>query len=140
MALHDFTMQRWWMESLTAKISRITTILLLLLLFFLFCSIVRREAPTAPRRRTLPPSLPPSRCRKLHPKGTSEHKETWLNLTKGGHFQSGGSSPAWSWDPQPLGPHGGLEIFFFFFISFEAEPDQRVKLKDGTGINIGIDG
>lgn len=52
MALHDFTMQQWWMESLTAKIIaifiRITRILLLLLLFFLsFERLSGERRPTA---------------------------------------------------------------------------------------------
>lgn len=53
MALHDFTMQQWWMESLTAKIIaifiRITRIhlLLLLLLFFSFERLSGGRCPTA---------------------------------------------------------------------------------------------
>lgn len=86
MALHDFTMQRWWMESLTAKIIAVLVELpefCCFSFFFFFQRLSTERVPMAsPCRRT----LPQSRCG--FPSGICVHRVRWdtreprLNVTR----------------------------------------------------------
>lgn len=79
MALHDFTMQQWWMESLTAKIIAFSLELPEFCFFFFhFFFFKRLSVERCQLHHHADRPLPQSRCefsfQELRPKGTTEHK------------------------------------------------------------------
>lgn len=85
MALHDFTMQQWWMESLTAKIIAFSLELPEFYVSFFFLSFFKRLSTERCRlhHHADRPS-PQSRCefsfQELRPKDTAEHKRKAAEL------------------------------------------------------------